>query len=85
MILAIFSGVPSILRYAGVPVEKMEHVYLGPSYSNEDVIAACAKHESKPNWRKIENMPQRIAKIMVDGNPVAWFQHKIDMTGRKCL
>ena len=47
----------------GVPVEKMEHVYLGPSYSNEDVIAACAKHESKPNWRKIENMPKRIAKI----------------------
>ncbi|EGH49996.1 carbamoyltransferase, partial [Pseudomonas syringae pv. pisi str. 1704B] len=28
----------------GVPVEKMEHVYLGPSYSNEDVIAACARH-----------------------------------------
>jgi hypothetical protein len=27
-----------------VPVEKMEHVYLGPSYSNEDVIAACARH-----------------------------------------
>lgn len=58
----------------GVPVEKMEHVYLGPSYSNEDVIAACAKHASKPVWRKIENMPKRIAKIMVDGNPVAWFQ-----------
>ena len=35
----------------GVPVEKMEHVYLGPSYSNEDVIAACAKHESKPVCR----------------------------------
>jgi carbamoyltransferase len=33
----------------GVPVEKMEHVYLGPSYSNEDVIAACARHENKPN------------------------------------
>ena len=37
----------------GVPVEKMEHVYLGPAYSNEDVIAACARHPSKPAWRKI--------------------------------
>src|SRR3546814_3252361 len=58
----------------GVPVEKMEHVYLGPSYSNEDVVAACARHPSKPVWRKLENMPENIAKIMVDGNPVAWFQ-----------
>jgi hypothetical protein len=38
----------------GVPVEKMEHVYLGPAYSNEDVIAACATHPSKPQWRKID-------------------------------
>ena len=38
----------------GVPVEKMEHVYLGPAYSNEDVIAACARHPGKPAWRKIE-------------------------------
>ena len=57
----------------GVPVEKMEHVYLGPSYSNEDVIAACARHPNAPKWRKLDDMPQRIAKIMVDGNPVAWF------------
>ncbi|GAB1414553.1 hypothetical protein MASR1M97_32890 [Candidatus Desulfobacillus denitrificans] len=28
----------------GVPVEKMEHVYLGPSYTNEEVIAACERH-----------------------------------------
>ncbi len=41
----------------GVPVEKMEHVYLGPAYSNEDVIAACARHPSKPAWRKIDNTP----------------------------
>lgn len=66
----------------GVPVEKMEHVYLGPCYSNEDVIAACAKHESKPNWRKIENMPKRIAKIMVDGNPVVWFQRRMEFGPR---
>ena len=31
----------------GVPVEKMEHVYLGPAYSNEEVIAACAGHPAQ--------------------------------------
>lgn len=58
----------------GVPVEKMEHVYLGPAYSNEDIIAACARHPNAPKWQKIDDTPQRIAKIMVDGNPVAWFR-----------
>ncbi|MBT9528873.1 MAG: carbamoyltransferase, partial [Pseudomonas sp.] len=66
----------------GVPVEKMEHVYLGPEYSNEDVIAACARHAHKPQWTQIDNMPQRIAQIMVDGNPVAWFQGRMEFGPR---
>ncbi|MBV4489594.1 carbamoyltransferase family protein [Pseudomonas oryzicola] len=66
----------------GVPVEKMEHVYLGPSYSNEDVIAACARHPNAPKWRKLDDMPQRIARIMVDGNPVAWFQGRMEFGPR---
>ena len=66
----------------GVPVEKMEHVYLGPSYSNEDVIAACARHPSQPVFKRIDDMPQRIARIMVDGNPVAWFQGRMEFGPR---
>lgn len=66
----------------GVPVEKMEHVYLGPSYTNEEIIAACAKHEKKPQWQRIENVPETIAKIMVDGNPVAWFQGRMEFGPR---
>jgi len=65
-----------------VPVEKMEHVYLGPSYSNEDVIAACARHPAKPQWQKIDDVPQRIAQILVDGNPVAWFQGRMEFGPR---
>ena len=48
----------------GVPVEKMEHVYLGPEYSNEDVIAACARHEARPQWQKIDNRSRRIGRIL---------------------
>ncbi|MCV2218246.1 carbamoyltransferase family protein [Thauera sp. Sel9] len=70
----------------GVPVEKMEHVYLGPRYTNEEVIAACAKHPSKPRWELIADgdtaMPRRIAQILADGNPVAWFQGRMEFGPR---
>ncbi len=66
----------------GVPVEKMEHVYLGPAYSNEDVIAACARHPAQPAWEKISAVPQRVAQLLVDGNPVAWFQGRMEFGPR---
>jgi len=70
----------------GVPVEKMEHVYLGPEYRNEDVIAACARHPARPQWEVIADgdtaVPQRIAQILADGNPVAWFQGRMEFGPR---
>ena len=66
----------------GVPVEKMEHVYLGPAYSNEEVIAACERHPSKPAWQKIDQVPQRIARLLADGQPVAWFQGRMEFGPR---
>ena len=70
----------------GVPVEKMEHVYLGPRYSNEEVIAVCQAHPEKPRWEKVgagdTAVPQRIAKILADGNPVAWFQGRMEFGPR---
>lgn len=71
-----------ISQQRGVPVEKMEHVYLGPSYSNEEIIAACAKHPMQPKWTKIDNVPEHIAQVMVDGNPVAWFQGRMEFGPR---
>ncbi len=66
----------------GVPVEKMEHVYLGPSYTNEEVIAACERHPAKPAWQKIDQVPQRIARLLADGQPVAWFQGRMEFGPR---
>lgn len=59
---------------AGVPVEKMEHVYLGPSYTTEQCVEACEQYEQKVNWQKLDNVTEQTAKILEDGNPVAWFQ-----------
>lgn len=66
----------------GVPVEKLDHVYLGPSYTSEEVVAACAKHEGNPNWQRIDDVPQRIAKILAEGHPVAWFQGRMEFGPR---
>ena len=66
----------------GAPVEKMEHVYLGPAYSNEDVVAACARHPAQPTWTRIDNVPQHIARVLADGNPVAWFQGRMEFGPR---
>ena len=66
----------------GVPVEKMQHVYLGPSYTNEEVLAACARHPQKPQAKRIDRVPERIARIMVAGHPVAWFQGRMEFGPR---
>lgn len=71
-----------VSQQMGVPVEKMEHVYLGPAYTNDEVIAACEAHPAKPAWTKIDDVVPRIARILADGNPVAWFQGRMEFGPR---
>ena len=66
----------------GVPVEKMRHVYLGPAFSNEQVIAACESHPGKPDFTRLEAVPEQIAGILAAGNPVAWFQGRMEFGPR---
>ncbi|TNF99072.1 MAG: carbamoyltransferase [Gammaproteobacteria bacterium] len=66
----------------GETVKPMEHVYLGPSYTNEQCIAACEKRTEKLQWRQLENTPVETAKILADGNPVAWFQGRMEFGPR---
>ena len=66
----------------GVPVEKMQHVYLGPAYSNEQVLAACAAHPRDVQFSVIENVPGEIAALLAAGNPVAWFQGRMEFGPR---
>lgn len=67
---------------AGVAVEKQEHVYLGPSYSTSECIEACRIHPDKPHWEQLDNTPVRAAKILADGNPIAWFQGRMEFGPR---
>ncbi len=67
---------------AGVPVEKMEHVYLGPSYTTEQCVEACEQYGKKVNWQKLDNVTEQTAQILDDGNPVAWFQGRMEFGPR---
>ena len=48
----------------------------------KEVIAACARHPSKPAWQQIDQVPQRIARLLADGQPVAWFQGRMEFGPR---
>ena len=67
---------------AGVPVEKMEHVYLGPSYTTEQCVEACEQYKQKVSWQKLDSVTEQTAKILDDGNPVAWFQGRMEFGPR---
>lgn len=67
---------------AGETIHKMEHAYLGPAFSNEECIAACEAHPEKPNFTKVENGPQKAAELLAAGNPLAWFQGRMEFGPR---
>jgi carbamoyltransferase len=66
----------------GDRIQPMQHVYLGPSYTSDQCIAACELHERNPKWGRIDNVAQRAAKILADGNPLSWFQGRMEFGPR---
>jgi carbamoyltransferase len=66
----------------GEDVEPMQHAYLGPSYSNEQCIEACKQHEKAPGWTVLEDAPARAAELLSQGNPIAWFQGRMEFGPR---
>lgn len=66
----------------GTPVEKMTHAYLGPSYTNEQCIEACEKYTRPVSWQYLDDVCAQTAKLLDDGNPVAWFQGRMEFGPR---
>jgi len=60
----------------------MEHAYLGPSYTTMQCIAACEASEHKPAWERLDDAPLRGAELLASGNPVAWFQGRMEFGSR---
>lgn len=66
----------------GVKPAKMNHVYLGPSFTNEQVIQACRTHPGIPVTELLDDVPAQVAKLLAQGDPVAWFQGRMEFGPR---
>lgn len=66
----------------GVEVEKMTHVFLGPDYTHDECVEACEKHPESPEFEIVEDVPQRAAQILNEGNPLAWCQGRMEFGPR---
>jgi carbamoyltransferase len=66
----------------GVEVEKMDHVFLGPSYTHDECVEACERHPDTPDYETVEDVPQRAARILNEGNPLAWCQGRMEFGPR---
>lgn len=69
-------------QQAGMPVEKMEHVYLGPEYTTEQCMDACDNYNQPVKWQRMSDVAAETAKILADGNPVSWFQGRMEFGPR---
>ncbi len=66
----------------GVAPEPMKHVYLGPDYTTDECVEACEQHPQKPVFTRVDNVPEAAAKLLADGNPVAWCQGRMEFGPR---
>ena len=66
----------------GEHVEPMHHAYLGPSFSNEECIAACEAHPAKPRFIRVEDGAIKAAELLAAGHPLAWFQGRMEFGPR---
>ncbi len=75
-----------VIASRGIELEKMEHVFLGPEFSNEQCIAACENYQREDalpvNFEQLPEVPKTIAKLLADGNPVSWFQGRMEFGPR---
>lgn len=71
-----------IANELGETLHKMEHAYLGPSYTTAQCLAACEVHAQRPVFEVLEDAPARAAELLAAGNPVAWFQGRMEFGPR---
>jgi carbamoyltransferase len=67
---------------AGDTIKPLQHVYLGPDYSTQECLAACATHHAKPHYSRLDNTVATAADILAAGNPLAWFQGRMEFGPR---
>jgi carbamoyltransferase len=66
----------------GEPLRRMTHVYLGPSYSMQECREAMERCRESLDYRKMDDVIGETAELLAAGNPVAWFQGRMEFGPR---
>ena len=66
----------------GDTLSRMDHVYLGPAYALDECLRALEARREKPTWVKLTDVVNDTADILAAGNPVAWFQGRMEFGPR---
>lgn len=66
----------------GEKLSRMTHVYLGPQYSDAECVEVLEQCREPVEWRRLKDVPKETAAILAAGNPVAWFQGRMEFGPR---
>ncbi|MEZ5560117.1 MAG: carbamoyltransferase C-terminal domain-containing protein [Pseudomonadales bacterium] len=66
----------------GEHLQRMEHVFLGPDYDAQACREALEVRREPLAWRVLEDVPAEVAQLLASGNPVAWFQGRMEFGPR---
>jgi carbamoyltransferase len=66
----------------GETLQRMNHVYLGPSYDADECLEALQTCRQPARWRKLDDVPRETAELLAAGHPVAWFQGRMEFGPR---
>jgi carbamoyltransferase len=70
------------VRATGLRLKPVRNMFLGPSYSSRECIAACIAHREKPNWEVLDAPQEKAAELIHRGELVAWFQGRMEFGAR---
>lgn len=70
------------IHQEGLAIEKLQHVYLGPSFTNDQCIEACKQREESIFWSKLTDVEKTAADVLVKGHPLAWCQGRMEFGPR---
>lgn len=70
------------IRKAGIKVEPLRNVFLGPRYISEECIDACLNHRDKPDWEILEDPHEKAVELLANGQLVAWFRGALEFGSR---
>jgi len=69
-----------ILAEAGIDLEPLKHVYLGPSFTDEEIEASLKSYGLKGEW--VDDPSAYAAEQIADGKIIAWFQGRMEFGPR---